>query len=82
MHSRGNPNTYVYVFSEDTQDWKGRHGEKVRGAVTGDDLPYILGVPLLADAARNPLYGANFMREEQGVSQAMMRYISNFVKSG
>ncbi|XP_049864099.1 neuroligin-1-like [Schistocerca gregaria] len=53
------------------------------GSVRGEDVPYVLGLPLAAAAA-----GAlspqqhNFSRQDAAVSRLLMRYLANFARTG
>ena len=72
--------TFLYVFSYATGEWE---RGTVEGAITREDLPYILGYPLLHPTSMNDLpFHASFSRQERLISEALMRYLSNFVKSG
>jgi neuroligin len=77
-------NTFVYVFAHETRSWdRGDSATRIRGAITGEDLPYILGYPLWNKRdADDFLYPSQFSSEDSAMSRVMMRYVSNFVKSG
>ncbi|KAK3862653.1 hypothetical protein Pcinc_031503 [Petrolisthes cinctipes] len=73
----GHKNQFFYVFDHDT-----RHGEDsstLRGAVHGDELPFMLGAPLLAELG---VYEGNWTRQDQLVSQAMLTFLANFARTG
>lgn len=53
----------------------------VRGALSGDHLPYILGYPLSNNEKEDKLY-SGFNTDDKGISRVMIHYVSNFVKSG
>lgn len=73
-------NTYVYVFAHETRGMK-RGG--VQGSVHGEDMMYILGYPMMDKTyLSTSLYNHKFEDVDKVMSETMMRYISNFVKSG
>ncbi len=77
---RSGSTTFLYVFKYETKTWD--HGS-VNGATVGEDLPYILCYPLLHPNGMQGLpYNGSFTRQERAVSEAMMRFVSNFVKTG
>ncbi|CAH0393510.1 unnamed protein product [Bemisia tabaci] len=49
------------------------------GTVRGEDLPYVLGVPFIA---QSDLFPFNYTRQDIGVAEAVMNFISNFAKTG
>lgn len=49
------------------------------GSLRGDDIPYLLGLPLVGG---DPLYPGNYTRVDAGVSETMLHFVSNFAKSG
>lgn len=49
------------------------------GSVRGEDLTYILGLPLVSGA---PFFPQNFTRQDMGVAEAVLNFFSNFAKSG
>lgn len=69
----------MYVFAHET---KGLDRGRLSDAIHGEDLPYILGYPLLEERDSSSLYNYTFGKTERILSEAMMRYFSNFVKSG
>lgn len=73
-------NTYVYVFAHET---RGLKRGVVQGSVHGEDIMYILGYPMMEKTyLSNSLYNTKFEDVDKVISETMMRYISNFVKSG
>ena len=75
------PNTYVFVFSHQTPAWD--HSSLPTGAVTGEEIPYIFGYPLWKAEHMNELpYVGVYTPDDKTISEAMMRYVSNFVISG
>lgn len=49
------------------------------GSVRGEDLIYILGMPLVGG---HPFFPQNFTRQDMGVSEALLNFFSNFAKCG
>lgn len=49
------------------------------GSVRGEDLPYILGLPLIGGGLFFP---HNYSRSDAAVSKTLIHYISNFVRKG
>ncbi|GAB6019884.1 hypothetical protein CHUAL_001419 [Chamberlinius hualienensis] len=76
LHSAGYINTYFYVFEHQTanEDYPQR-----LGCFHGEELPYVFGAPLVDDLAH---FRSNFTRTERTISEATMRYWTNFAKYG
>ncbi|KAL3282645.1 hypothetical protein HHI36_005820 [Cryptolaemus montrouzieri] len=49
------------------------------GSVRGEDLIYILGMPLVGG---HPFFPQNFTRQDMGISEALLNFFSNFAKCG
>lgn len=49
------------------------------GSVRGEDITYILGLPLVGGM---PFFPQNFSRQDMGVAEAVLNFFSNFAKSG
>lgn len=49
------------------------------GSVRGEDLTYILGLPLVGGL---PHFSQNFTRQDMGVAEAVLNFFANFAKSG
>ncbi|KAK9512115.1 hypothetical protein O3M35_000612 [Rhynocoris fuscipes] len=49
------------------------------GTVHGEELPYILGAPLVDGFSHFP---KNYTKSEVALSEAVIMYISNFAKTG
>ncbi|CAH1098820.1 unnamed protein product [Psylliodes chrysocephalus] len=49
------------------------------GSIRGEDLTYILGLPLVGGL---PHFPQNFSRQDLGIAEAMLNFVSNFAKSG
>ncbi|VDM62007.1 unnamed protein product [Angiostrongylus costaricensis] len=86
MHSadeiRRGANTFMFVFGHETRSWMNEQPNSgLRGSLTGDHIPYIFGYPLISADREEKLY-FGFNAEDRGISQVMMHYVANFVKSG
>ena len=68
--------TYVYAFGHSTQAEKYHNWSS---AVHGDDLPYVFGAPLVDGIGYFP---KKYTAEEKRLSASMMRYWTNFAKTG
>ncbi|CDW52633.1 protein nlg c; protein nlg b; protein nlg a [Trichuris trichiura] len=74
--------TFFYLFSHETSG-NPRYG--LKGSIHAEDLPYILGYPLLNNQPPSIELNAfdfTFNKQERVISEVLMRYIANFVKSG
>lgn len=49
------------------------------GSVRGEDLPYIFGLPLVLGM---PNFPQNFSRQDIGVAEAVLNFVTNFCKTG
>lgn len=49
------------------------------GSVRGEDVPYVFGLPLVMGL---PNFGQNYSRQDMGVAEAVLNFISNFCKTG
>ncbi|XP_076171782.1 uncharacterized protein LOC143148878 [Ptiloglossa arizonensis] len=78
LHSRANPQSYMYVFSHPKamQDYSGQQRQRT---VHGEELPYVLGVPL--DGNKYDLR-RRFNIGETLFSEAMMNWWSSFAYVG
>ncbi|VDN19478.1 unnamed protein product [Gongylonema pulchrum] len=71
--------TFMFLFAHESKRTSEEFIESgIRGSISGDHIPYILGYPLKKE---DELY-SGFTPEDQMISRVMMHYISNFVKSG
>lgn len=48
----------------------------------GEELPYLLGIPLLRSEPSRYLFFGNYTLEDENLSRMLVRYISNFVRRG
>ncbi|KAK0158567.1 hypothetical protein PV328_009550 [Microctonus aethiopoides] len=78
LHARANPKSYMYVFSHPRAmyDYSGRQRQHT---VHGEELPYILGVPL--DGGKYHLRG-RYNIGETLFSEAMMTWWCSFAYTG
>ncbi|XP_029166538.1 uncharacterized protein LOC114937283 [Nylanderia fulva] len=78
LHSRANPKSYMYVFSHPKamQDYSGQQHQHT---VHGEELPYVLGVPL--DGSKYDLRGRYDIRETL-FSEAIMNWWCSFAYNG
>ncbi|KAL6267285.1 hypothetical protein P5V15_000360, partial [Pogonomyrmex californicus] len=78
LHSRANPKSYMYVFSHPKamQDYSGQQRQHT---VHGEELPYILGVPL--DGSKYNLRRRYDIRETL-FSEAIMNWWCSFARLG
>lgn len=65
----------MYVFAHNAE--AGEHAT-ISQSIHGEDLPFVFGAPL---GEVGP-FGTQFSAEERLLSEAMMRYLSNFAKTG
>uniref|UniRef100_A0A0K0E037 COesterase domain-containing protein n=1 Tax=Strongyloides stercoralis TaxID=6248 RepID=A0A0K0E037_STRER len=74
--------TYFFLFSYETKSWTKEYATNgIRGSLTGDHIPYILGYPLLDKRNDQSIY-SGFSNKDKNIAKIMMNYIGNFVKSG
>ncbi|XP_022241701.1 neuroligin-4, X-linked-like isoform X1 [Limulus polyphemus] len=76
-HSKVNPRTFFYVFGHQSEH--GDYPERL-GCVHGEELPYILGAPLVDGDLS--YFQKNFTHAEVALSMAVMTYWTNFAKYG
>ncbi|XP_053601645.1 neuroligin-4, Y-linked-like isoform X2 [Plodia interpunctella] len=68
--------TFFYVFDYQTKD--GFYPQRI-GAVHGEELPYVFGVPLVDGFGHFP---QNYTKSEVALSECMMLFVANFARSG
>ncbi|XP_032578074.1 neuroligin-3 [Drosophila sechellia] len=76
LHSADHRNSYLYVF-----DYQTRFGDypQRQGCIHGEDLPYIFGAPLVGGFNH---FTRNYTKTEISLSEVVMFYWSNFVRTG
>lgn len=77
-HSFFKKKTFLYEFSHGTE--RGDNPAS-RGCVHGDDLAYLFGAPLVPGVQLSP-FSNNYYKHETALSELVVRYIVNFVRSG
>ncbi|XP_050294927.1 neuroligin-1-like [Anthonomus grandis grandis] len=76
LHARRGAKTYFFHFGYQTKD--SDYPQRL-GSIRGEDLTYILGQPLVGGF---PYFPQNYSRQDMGVSEALLNFVSNFVKTG
>nr|CAI5838400.1 unnamed protein product [Callosobruchus analis] len=76
LHARRGAKTYFFHFGYQTKD--SDYPQRL-GSVRGEDLTYILGMPLVGG---QPYFPANFSKQDIAVAEAVLLFFSNFAKSG
>ncbi|CAG9823496.1 unnamed protein product, partial [Phaedon cochleariae] len=76
LHARRGAKTYFFHFGYQTKE--SEYPQRL-GSVRGEDLTYILGLPLVGG---QPFFPQNFSRQDAGVAEAMLNFLANFAKSG
>ncbi|KAK0181937.1 hypothetical protein PV327_000115 [Microctonus hyperodae] len=75
-HARRGAQTYFFHFNYQAKD----SGYPQRlGSVRGEDIPFIFGLPLILGG---PFFPHNFSRQDQGVAEALLTFLTNFAKTG
>ncbi|CAJ0956199.1 unnamed protein product, partial [Mesorhabditis belari] len=70
MHSsddvRAQGKTFMFVFGHETRSWNSEQPNSgVRGSLSGDHIPYILGYPLMKGDKENRLYDGFSMEDKE-----------------
>ncbi|KAH8392567.1 hypothetical protein KR215_011720, partial [Drosophila sulfurigaster] len=73
MHSLRGGRTYFMHFKHRTAE---EEYPQRTGSVRGEDVPFWLGLPL------SPLFPHNYTTQERQIGRLMLRYLSNFAKTG
>uniref|UniRef100_A0A8D8TAW7 Neuroligin-1 n=1 Tax=Cacopsylla melanoneura TaxID=428564 RepID=A0A8D8TAW7_9HEMI len=76
LQSTGRSSCYLYVF--DYQTKYGAYPQR-QGCVQGEELPYMFGAPLVGGMGYFP---KNYTKPEIQLSEMIMTYLSNFVRTG
>ncbi|KAG5679901.1 hypothetical protein PVAND_009437 [Polypedilum vanderplanki] len=76
LHSADHRNSFLYVF-----DYQTKFGDypQRQGCIHGEDLPYFFGAPLVGGLSH---FAKNFTKAEILLSEIVMNYWSNFVRTG
>ncbi|XP_049822999.1 neuroligin-1 isoform X2 [Aethina tumida] len=76
LHSMSGGKTFFLHF----QHHGGERDLPMRtGSVRGEDLPYVLGLPLIGGG---PFFPHNYSHGDAAVSKTLIHYISNFIRKG
>ncbi|CAH0557628.1 unnamed protein product [Brassicogethes aeneus] len=76
LHSLSGGKTFFLHF----QHHSGERDLPMRtGSVRGEDLPYVLGLPLIGGG---PFFPHNYSHTDAAVSKTLIHYISNFIRKG
>ncbi|XP_023246306.1 neuroligin-4, Y-linked-like [Copidosoma floridanum] len=70
------PKTYFYVFDYQMKD--GDYPQRM-GSVHGEELPFVFGAPLVEGFGHFP---RNYTKPELVLSESIIQYFANFVKTG
>ncbi|XP_017099177.2 neuroligin-1 isoform X1 [Drosophila bipectinata] len=73
MHSLRGGRTYFLHFKHKTIE---EEYPQRTGSVRGEDVPFWLGLPM------SPLFPHNYTTQERQIGRLMLRYLSNFAKTG
>ncbi|XP_055592349.1 neuroligin-4, Y-linked isoform X2 [Uranotaenia lowii] len=73
LHSLQKGQSYFVHFRHQSTD---RKFPERGGSVHGEDVPFTFGLPL------SPLFSANYTVDDAKISKIMVKYLSNFAKSG
>ncbi|CAG9767911.1 unnamed protein product [Ceutorhynchus assimilis] len=76
LHSLSGGKTFFLHFQHHSGD---RDLPMRSGSVRGEDLPYILGLPLIGGG---PFFPHNYSHSDIAVSKNLIQYISNFINTG
>ncbi|XP_049947881.1 neuroligin-2-like [Schistocerca serialis cubense] len=76
LHSRRGARTYLFHFAYQTKD--SDYPQRL-GSVRGEDVSYVLGLPLVGGV---PNFPQNFSRQDMGVAEAVLTFLTNFAKTG
>ena len=76
QHSNNQRSSYLYVFQHVTENG---YYQPQFGSVHGEDLAYILGMPLVGGTYH---FVHNYTQEERMLSEQFMAFVVNFAKTG
>ncbi|XP_055619469.1 neuroligin-1-like [Toxorhynchites rutilus septentrionalis] len=76
LHARRGAKTYMFHFGYQSKE--SEYPQRL-GSVRGEDLPYILGLPLVQGV---PWFPQNYSRQDMGVNEAVLNFVTNFCKTG
>ncbi|RZF32114.1 hypothetical protein LSTR_LSTR003977 [Laodelphax striatellus] len=76
LHARHGSRTYFFHFGYQTKETEFLQR---LGSVRGDELPYIFGHPFVLGMPHFPM---NYTRQDLAVSEMLMTYLCNYIKTG
>ncbi|XP_023720974.1 neuroligin-4, X-linked [Cryptotermes secundus] len=76
LHARRGAKTYFFHFGYQTKE--SDYPQRL-GSVRGEDVTYILGMPLVGG---QPFFPQNYSRQDMGVAEAVLNFFTNFAKTG
>ncbi|XP_053661262.1 neuroligin-4, X-linked-like [Anopheles marshallii] len=76
LHARRGAKTYMFHFGYQSKE--SEYPQRL-GSVRGEELPYIFGLPLVQGG---PVFPQNFSRQDMGVNEAVLNFVTNFCKTG
>ncbi|XP_058130589.1 neuroligin-1-like [Anopheles ziemanni] len=76
LHARRGAKTYMFHFAYQSKE--SEYPQRL-GSVRGEDLPYIFGLPLVQGG---PVFPQNYSRQDMGVNEAVLNFVTNFCKTG
>uniref|UniRef100_A0A182IJN3 COesterase domain-containing protein n=1 Tax=Anopheles atroparvus TaxID=41427 RepID=A0A182IJN3_ANOAO len=76
LHARRGAKTYLFHFAYQSKE--SEYPQRL-GSVRGEDLPYIFGLPLVQGG---PVFPQNYSRQDMGVNEAVLNFVTNFCKTG
>ncbi|XP_067008135.2 neuroligin-4, X-linked-like [Anabrus simplex] len=76
LHARRGAKTYFFHFGYQTKE--SDYPQRL-GSVRGEDVTYILGLPLVGG---QPYFPQNYSRQDMGVAEAVLNFFTNFAKTG
>ncbi|XP_039436963.1 neuroligin-3-like isoform X1 [Culex pipiens pallens] len=76
LHARRGAKTYMFHFGYQSKE--SEYPQRL-GSVRGEDLPYMLGLTLVQGA---PWFPQNYSRQDMGVNEAVLNFVTNFCKTG
>ncbi|KFB50048.1 AGAP011916-PA-like protein [Anopheles sinensis] len=76
LHARRGAKTYMFHFAYQSKE--SEYPQRL-GSVRGEDLPYIFGLPLVQGG---PGFPQNYSRQDMGVNEAVLNFVTNFCKTG
>ncbi|KDR15094.1 Neuroligin-1 [Zootermopsis nevadensis] len=76
LHTLGGGRTYFLHFHHQSGE---RDFPQRLGSVRGEDVPYVLGLPLVGG---QPFFPHNYTHQDGSVSRLFIRYLANFARKG